>query len=111
MITKGYILAPETLDGVPDLRQENHFECGERAAQAVAVYFGVAEDTDEDHQSFLKALGTNKEKSTNPHKIAAYLNELGLQAKEHYNMMLDDLKQAIAQHQPVIVCCQGAKHT
>jgi hypothetical protein len=82
---------PNTLIPVPDIRQQDSWSCGACAAMAVGRYFGVGP---EDLKDWKKALGTSKEASTDPRKIAEYLTSLGLEVEQRQDMTLDDLRDA-----------------
>jgi hypothetical protein len=90
---------PLRLIPLPDIRQEDDYSCGAMCAMAVGRYFGVGPDSKEDWKS---ALDTTKAKSTNPHKIASYLSQLGLKVETRYDMDINDLKECWINGTPVI---------
>lgn len=92
---------PDKIIGVPDLRQPDDFSCGACATLGVSLYYGVGSH---DLNEVKATLGTSKANSTDPDKIVAYLNELGLDANPRHDMTLDELKGYWCEGNPVIAC-------
>lgn len=96
-------MTPARFLDIPDVRQPDNFSCGSCCAQAVATYFGVGPKT---RKEWNTALGTNVKKSTDPKRIIAYLQSLGLNAVGRQKMITADLLSAWQSGSPVIVPIQ-----
>jgi hypothetical protein len=109
----------------PDVRQINHFSCGDGAAMTVAWLFGVGPGADlwqryrdrwqdkgvqDQVRKVFKVwqdnLGTTEEESTRPQAIVDYLRRLGLYVEDSHGLTVQDLAGYIARGMPIIVCCQ-----
>jgi hypothetical protein len=84
---------------VPDVRQQNHWECGAAASMAVGRYFGTGPTS---LDAWATALGTTEAKSTSPAAIVAYMASLGLQVQGRENMTVQDLAASVSAGRPVI---------
>lgn len=83
----------------PDVRQENHWECGAASSACVGGLFGVGPKT---LQEWSDALGTTEAKSTAPAAIVSYFQKLGCQVVARDNLTLADLIGSVNQGWPVI---------
>jgi hypothetical protein len=87
------ILAP------PDIRQDNHWECGAAATMCACRLFGLGPSR---LSAWAKNLGTSEEKSTAPEAIVAYVESLGLIVEARQGMSVADLAECASQGRPVV---------
>jgi DNA topoisomerase IB len=73
---------------IPDVRQENDWECGAAVACSIGLYFGVGPKT---VAEWATLLGTNVEKSTSPDAIEAAFKTLGCPVESRDGMTIADL--------------------
>lgn len=94
---------PRGLLELPDVPQEEAYDCGAASAMSVGRYFHVGPES---LAEWRKLLGTNPEDGTPPDAIARVLRDLGLSVEMRQGMTLDDLKQAWKEGAPVITPIQ-----
>ena len=83
----------------PDIRQDNHWECGAAATMCAAGLFGIGPKS---LAAWVKRLGTTEEKSTAPQSIIATLNALGLIVEARQNLTIPELAEFVSEGRPVI---------
>lgn len=84
-------------------RQSTEYSCGACALQSVLNYWGKAVD----EAMLMQLLHTNPDVGTYPDDIVRVARALGFEAEVKENLSLDDIAQATAQGQPVIVLGQA----
>lgn len=84
-------------------RQSTEYSCGASALQAVLSYWGK----DLDEQDLMTLLHTSPETGTYPDDIVRVALILGFKAEVKENLTLEELEQATAQGNPVIVLSQA----
>ncbi len=107
---------PRLLD-LPDIRQDESFDCGMAALASVASYLGVlilvsepmkavrTGPTSFTRSEFLTLLCTD-EQGTGPEHIAVVAQALGLEVEEREGLTVEDLEAAVYEGNPVICCVQ-----
>ena len=88
---------------VPLARQATDFTCGAAALQSVLGFYGQ----DVREQELARNLGSNSYDGTNFRRIMKYAREHGYQAAVKTPMTLDELKQKLDEHVPVICLIQA----
>ena len=86
-----------------ETRQSTEYSCGASALQAVLSYWG--KDLDEDE--LIKLLHTTPETGTYPEDIERVARVLGFEAEVKENLSLDEIEQATAKGNPVIILGQA----
>ncbi|MDE2099675.1 MAG: phage portal protein [Patescibacteria group bacterium] len=86
----------------PDVRQENHYECGAACFAAVCQHYSVSITVGQ----AAKLLGTNVQKSTDPQAIVRELRKLGIAAQPRKGMTVEQLRECTDAGHPVICCLQ-----
>jgi hypothetical protein len=86
-----------------ETRQSTEYSCGASALQAVLSYWGK----DLDEEELMKLLHTTPETGTYPEDIEQVARSLGFDAEVKENLTLDELEQATAKGNPVIVLGQA----
>ncbi|MBN2058629.1 MAG: C39 family peptidase [Candidatus Saganbacteria bacterium] len=93
---------PLVLNGVPDVRQAEHYSCGAASFQAVMNYYGK----DSFESDLRTMLGTSASHGTYPWDMVRVAKQLGFDAEWKDNLTLSDLEAALRQGIPVIVDAQ-----
>ncbi len=83
----------------PDIRQDNHWECGAAATMCAVRLFGLGPKS---LATWAKKLGTSEEKSTAPQNIISFVEGLGLIVEARQGMTIADLAECVSQGRPVI---------
>jgi hypothetical protein len=91
------------IDGLPDIRQADHFSCGAAGSDCIGRHFGIGPQT---LDGWKKALGTNDKTSTDPYAIVAYFTKLGARVHAKTHMTVSQLAAAIKNNSPILVCVQ-----
>ncbi len=86
-----------------ETRQSTEYSCGASALQAVLSYWGK----DLDEEELMLLLHTTPETGTYPEDIEQVARSLGFDAEVKENLTLDELEQATAMGNPVIVLGQA----
>jgi len=89
---------------VPKVRQQTDYSCGAMALKAVAKYFCVGPDTEEE---FIKALGSDPEDGTLPENIVKVARKWGLAAVLQDRMPVHELMHHLDAGRPVICAMQA----
>lgn len=89
---------------LPDLRQHADYTCGASAMQSICEYFGVGPETEDE---FMSLLGSDPEEGTNPRRILALGEQLGLQVRAGNGWSIEDLTAELEQENPVLVLIQA----
>lgn len=96
----GPAVAPgSTLLAVPDVRQEQDYDCGPAAVMAVCQFFGVGPSS---RQAYIEALETTTRNGTRPAPVIALLSRLGLACTASAELGVADLGRFFAAGQPVL---------
>jgi DNA-binding ferritin-like protein len=82
-----------------DVRQPDHWECGDCASKSAASLWGIGPDT---LAGWVTLLGSSEEKSTSAQAIIKAFTDLGCDVVAQQNMSIDDLAESIAAGRPVI---------
>ncbi|MFH1781576.1 MAG: C39 family peptidase [Patescibacteria group bacterium] len=90
------------LDGVPDVRQAEHYSCGAASFQAVMKYYGM----DSFESDLRTMLNTAASHGTYPWDIVQVAQQLGFDAEWKENLTLSDLEASLQEGIPVIVDAQ-----
>ena len=85
--------------GLPDVRQEQSWDCGLAAVQAVCQFFAI---DPQDRDGILAALGSTPEAGTSPAEILAFFSRVGLVTTAAGEMTVADLHRCFADGQPVL---------
>ena len=91
------------LDNTPNVRQENHWECGAAATHGVCLLYGVGPKS---LAETAEALGTNEARSTDPKRIVSLLSGLGLTVEARAGLAVTDLAEYTSRGWPVIAPVQ-----
>ena len=86
-----------------ETRQSTEYSCGASALQAVLSYWGK----DLDEKELMQLLHTTPETGTYPEDIERVARSLGFDAEVKENLTLDELEQATAMGNPVIILGQA----
>lgn len=86
-----------------ETRQSTEYSCGASALQAVLSYWG----RDLDEEELMRLLHTTPETGTYPEDIERVARSLGFEAEVKENLSLNELEQATAQGNPVIILGQA----
>jgi predicted double-glycine peptidase len=89
---------------LPKVNQTTNYTCGAACLRAVAGYFGVGP---EDEDEFAELLNSTPEDGTSPGNIIRGARQLGLHAFGRHNMTIDSLKSRIDKGIPVICSVQA----
>ena len=84
-------------------RQSTEYSCGASALQSVLSYWGK----DLDEEELMQLLHTTPETGTYPEDIERVAGALGFEAEVKENLSLDEVEQATAKGNPVIVLSQA----
>lgn len=90
---------------VPDIRQQENWDCGPAATMAVCRFLGTGPETE---QEYVDGMGTTEE-GTSPAQIVGYLRSLDLAVEEGEGKSLDDLATYTASGKPVICAVKAGK--
>src|SRR5262245_8999007 len=75
---------------VPKVRQSKNFSCGAAALRAIAEFYKVGPDSEDE---FIEAVKATKESGTQPDNIIKAAKSFGLKVIEKEGMTVEELKE------------------
>lgn len=88
---------------VPPETQEDDFDCGPTALEAILKHYGE----NISHDEIVKETDADPENGTPPQNLANVAKEHGLEAIAMHNMSIQNLKDQLDMHHPVILAIQA----
>ena len=89
---------------LPEVQQKTHFSCAAAVVHSICSYWGLGLES---HYDYFPYLETDESYGTLPHKIAKYLQSVGLKASINNNMQIKELCQHVNAGNPVILAIQA----
>jgi predicted double-glycine peptidase len=89
---------------VPDTTQQTDYSCGASSLQAIAKYFGVGPD---DEQEFVRDIGLDHRVGSHPDQIETTAKRYGLRCRPYPGMSLSELHAELRSGHPVMLMIQA----